>query len=422
MADNVEEHQIDEALEAALRSSVTLEVITRIADASEQIISRLQQASFNEQADGSRQQRGYTITEAGRMVGKTSESIRNAEKQGKLDPPEMYENNRRKPYSLAQVNAMRRLWGQVPGKGESGDAIRFAFTNFKGGVGKTTLTCHCAQFFARAGYRVLLVDCDSQGSSTATFGYQPDSDIDSEETLLPYFMGEKEGVEYAVRGTHWDGLDLIPANLELYSAEYFLAAQGAEGDWLSLLDTGLASIEDAYDIILIDPPPALGMISLSVLRCLDGLIVPTPPAMYDFHSTGSFFSMLEEVVEAVGRSLGAPVELDFVKILISKQVSGRAAHDFVASLMADSYADNMLSQPFVQSAEIDNASSEWKTVYDLEGPTASRQTWKRCIESLDTIFEEVEGLINAVWRARESERTLGNGRSVALSQPVASVE
>lgn len=421
MAEEYEVPDPNAPLEVALRSSVTLEVITRIADASEQIISRLQQASYNEQADGSRQQRGYTITEAGRMVGKTAESIRNAEKQGKLDPPEKHENNRRKPYSLAQVNAMRRLWNKVPGKGVSGDAIRIAFTNFKGGVGKTTLSCHCAQYFARAGYRVLLVDCDSQGSATATFGYRPDSDIDADETLLPYFTGEKQTLDYAVRATHWDGLDLIPANLELYSAEYYLAGQGGE-NWVSLLDVGLATIQDAYDVILIDPPPALGMISLSVLRCLDGLIVPTPPAMYDFHSTGSFFSMLEEVMEQVGRNLGEPVELDFVKILISKQVVGRAAHEFVATLMAEIYGDNVLAQPFVQSAEIDNSSSEWKTVYDLDGPTASRQTWKRCIESLDTIFGEVEGLINAVWRVRESEQTLAYSRPPVMSAPKEPIE
>lgn len=392
----------------SVQNSITLEAIRRIADVSEDIISRLKSIPQEEDAHEAVSGRGYTITEVARMLGKTPETIRKAENQGKLTPPEKRDNGRREPYSLQQVNAMRDFWDCRPGRKAGDEPIRFSFQNFKGGVGKTTLACHCAQYLARAGYRVLLVDCDSQGSSTITFGYHPDADIDGDKTLLPYLMGEKTSLEYAVLGTHWDGLDLIPANLDLYSAEYSLAAMGQDGGggWINLLDEGLATVEDAYDIVLIDPPPALGMISLSVLRALDGLIVPTPPAMYDFHSTGSFFRMLEEVMETVGTHLGEPVELDFVKILISKHITGRQAHEFVGSLMSESYGNNVLRNPFVQSAEIDNASSAWKTVYDLDGPTASRQTYKRCLESLDSIFEEVQDLIDTVWQARRSERKL----------------
>lgn len=402
---------------STFRNSVTLEAIGRIADESERIIARLQ--SFTDENEDRVPQtvgRGYTITEVSRMIDMSAESIRKAEKQGKLTPPELRDNGRRAPYSLAQVNAMRDYWNCRPGRQEGDEPVRFSFQNFKGGVGKTTLACHCAQYLARAGYRVLLVDCDSQGSSTVTFGYHPDADIDGSDTLLPFLTGERETLEYAVRGTHWDGLDLIPANLDLYSAEYYLAALGRDGgeDWISLLDQGLSTVEHAYDVVLIDPPPALGMISLSVLRALDGLIVPTPPAMYDFHSTGSFFRMLEEVMESVGKHLGEPVELDFVKILISKHITGRQAHEFVSTLMAESYGNNVLANPFVQSAEIDNASSAWKTVYDLDGPTSSRQTYKRCLESMDAVFEEVRELIDAVWQARRSEMKL------SLSMPAAS--
>jgi len=398
----------DSSTKTAFQNSVTLEAIGLIADESERIIARLQDVPNDEADRADSTGKKYTITEVARMLNKTADGIRKVEKQGKLEAPALKDNGRRSPYSLQQINAMREYWDCRPGRAEGDDPIRFSFQNFKGGVGKTTLACHCAQYLARAGYRVLLVDCDSQGSSTVTFGYHPDADIEGDDTLLPYLTGDQDSLEYAVRSTHWDGLDLIPANLDLYSAEYYLAAMGRDGggDWISRLDQGLATVENAYDIVLIDPPPALGMISLSVLRALDGLIVPTPPAMYDFHSTGSFFRMLEEVMETVGKHLGAPVELDFVKILVSKHISGRQAHEFVRGLMAESYGNNVLLNPFVQSAEIDNASSEWKTVYDLEGPTSSRQTYRRCLESMDAVFFEVSELIEAVWQARRSERKL----------------
>jgi len=397
-------------------SGVTLDAIQRMAEASDTLIARLRNVATETEARRDFTARGYTITEVAKLLNRTAEGIRKAEKAGKLEPPALRENGRRQPYSLSQINAMRDLWNLRPGRGEGDEPIRLSFANFKGGVGKTTLSCHCAQYLARAGYRVLLIDCDSQGSATMTFGYRPDEDFTHEDTLLPYLTGEHDDIAYAVKPTHWDGLDLVPANLELYSAEYALMAEGARegGEWLGRLDRGIRTVEGAYDVVVIDPPPALGAISLSVLRSIDGLIVPTPPAMYDFHSTSSFFSMLCEVMEQIEQSLGEPVELDFLKVVVSKHVAGRPSHDFVATLMQEVYGNSMLKNAFVASAEIDNAASEWHTVYDLTTHTASRQTYRRCIESLDAVFGEIESLIKAIWQARRSERMLSNNvRTVA---------
>ncbi len=406
--------ELKPARDQSISGGVTLEAVARIAEQSDRIIDQLQKlakANTDEEQNKTRLPKGYTISEVARRLNRTTEGIRKAEKQGRLIPPPMKDNGRRSAYTLTQINAMRDYWECRPGRQEGDSPVRFAFQNFKGGVGKTTLSAHCAQYFAQEGYRVLLIDCDSQGSSTMTFGYQPDSEITAESTLLPFLSREAQDLRYAIRSTHWAGLDLIPANLELYSAEYYLAANGrdGEGDWISLLDTGIATVESDYDLVIVDPPPALGMISLCVLRSVDGLIVPTPPAMYDFHSSGSFFHMLEEVLESVGQSLGEPVELDFVKILVSKAIAGRQAHDFVTELMAESYGHHLLQNRFLQSAEVDNASSEWRTVYDLEGPTSSRQTYLRCLQNLDAIFGEVRTLVEAVWQGRRSERTLSSG-------------
>ena len=387
-------------------NSMTLEAINKMATDTARVIDVLKQApDFDSTEQQLLPSRTYTITEVSRMVGKTAEGIRKAEKQGKLTPPPIRENGRREPYTLKLVNEMRDYWNCRPGRGPYDDPILFSFQNFKGGVGKSTLTCHCAQYLAQQGYRVLLIDCDSQGSSSITFGYFPDSEVGGDDTLLPFLQGEADSLEYAIKSTHWDGLDLIPANLYLYSAEYSLNKDGAdeEGGWINRLGRGVSTVQDDYDIILFDPPPALGLISLSVLRALDGLIVPTLPAMYDFHSTCSFFEMLSEVMEEVGEYLGTPVELEFLKVLVSKHYSGRQAHEFVRGVMAETYGTNVLLNPFVQSAEIDNASTDWKTVYDLSGATSSRQTYKRCVQSLDAVFGEVNELIEGVWQSRQSE-------------------
>ena len=391
--------------------SVTMDAIGQIADASDRIIAKLQSLNMEEGGSDSLPQKTFSMAEVSRMLNRSAAGIRKAEKEGRLQPPELKEDGRRAPYTLPQINAMRDYWNCRPGRKEGDEAIRFSFQNFKGGVGKSTLACHCAQYLARAGYRVLLVDCDSQGSSTVTFGFQPDKDVLGGDTLLPFLQGDKDNLDYCIRSTHWEGVDLIPACLALYSAEYFLASVVGRGgaqsqDWLGRLDAGLGTVQHHYDVLIIDPPPALGLISLSVLRSLDGLIVPTPPSMYDFHSTGAFFRMLEQVMDTLSRSYGEAVDLDFLKILVSKKITGRHAHEFVSDLMSSSYGNNVLATPFVQSAEIDNASSEWKTVYDLEGPTSSRATYKRCLECLDSVFGQVDELLNAVWASRRIESTL----------------
>lgn len=408
---------------------ISLNAIKDISAASDRIINHLQRISHEEMQDDDSptpiESKVYTLADAARMLGKTTSGIRKAEEAGHIPRLEKMANGRRSKYTLSQINEMRDYWGCRPGRKADDLPIRLSFQNFKGGVGKTTLAVHCAQYLARSGYRVLLVDCDSQGSATVTFGYRPDQEIVGADTLYPYLVGDAENLEYAIKKTRWDGLDLIPACLDLYGAEYHLASQSGEdqtGDWLSHLDDGLQTIEDNYDIVLIDPPPALGMISLSVLRALDGLIIPTPPSMYDFHSTASFFKMLEEVMEQLANLYGSSVDLDFVKILVSKH-SDRQAQQYVAEAMRRTFGNNLLQNPFIQSAEIDNASSSWRSVYDLSGPTSSRQTYKRCLESLDTVFGEVEHLLEAVWASRRARKALSTSMpEVSQSETVPDFE
>ena len=79
---------------------------------------------------------------------------------------------------------MRDLFGTRPRRAETDPALVVAVQNFKGGVGKSTLVCHLAQSLALKGYRVAVIDCDSQASTTTVFGFNPDADIQDDETLL----------------------------------------------------------------------------------------------------------------------------------------------------------------------------------------------------------------------------------------------
>src|SRR3546814_5236642 len=126
---------------------------------------------------------------------------------------------------------MRGSFGTWPWGAPAYPVSLLAVQNFKVCVGKSNTAVHLAQNLAIRGYRVLLIDCDSQASATTLFGYVPDLDLSEDETLYPSLReGERETLEYAIKKTHFDGLDLIPANLRLFQSEYELAARMARGD------------------------------------------------------------------------------------------------------------------------------------------------------------------------------------------------
>jgi len=343
----------------------------------------------------------FSVRRAAEMAGRSEKALREAEADGRLPIPEKNpETGRRTGYTLAQVNEMRALFGTLPWRAEGEDALVLAVQSFKGGVGKTALTCHLAQYLALKGYRVCVIDCDSQASATSLFGLNPDHDIDEETgTLYPFFRhGGPRSLDYALRPTYWPGIALIPANLGLYDAEYEFAARLAResGQVLDRLKTGIDTIRDRFDVILMDPPPALGMISLSVLRAADALLIPVPPNNIDFASTGHFLRMMVATLTELARFGDAP-DYRFVRIVTTKLAETKGAHLVIKRMMDSVFPGEMLRAVLRDSAEIDNAAANLMTVYEITGPATRTETHRRCRAYLDAVGNEVETLIRRTW-------------------------
>ena len=166
-----------------------------------------------------------------RLIGVSDSYLRQLSSDGVGPTPEQSSTGRRS-YTLGQINELRRYLAnaaseggrRVPAAAAGGERMQtIACTNFKGGSAKTTTTLYLAQFLALEGYRVLALDLDPQASLTSMFGIQPEFDLRRGRDALRRHSLRRCSVGRWPRSsgrTYFDGIDLVPGNLELMEFEH----------------------------------------------------------------------------------------------------------------------------------------------------------------------------------------------------------
>ena len=357
---------------------------------------------------GAKKGPSFPISKAAALVSRTASAIREAERDGRLPARGRTASGHRVQYSLEELDHMREVFGTRPWRSPEDVPAIISVSNFKGGVGKSTIALHLAQHFAIRGYRVLFIDCVSQASSTMMFGYRPDIDLSEEDTLYGHFHNpELLGVRKIIRKTHFFGLDLIPANLKLYNLEYEIAgylAQNQSFDIIDMIAQAIDDVVDDYDVVVMDPPPALGMVSMAVLQAANAMVIPVPPSVIDFASTVSFIDMARTTMRQLEKLAGrVKPAYNFIRLVGSRVDESKSMQSEILTMMRQVFGGSMISSVLRTSAEIDNASSRMKTVFELDRPVTSHEVHNRCVKYLNEVCLDIEKDVLRTWQSRAGE-------------------
>jgi chromosome partitioning protein len=385
---------LEETMQISEVTQVAETVLTRIRDAT---IAPHQKKELH---------RRFNRQELADLVGRTRSYLAKIEKElveeKVLSPIEDKGPTR---FEVKHVRELQQHFGTTPWRDPDLDeALVLAVSSLKGGVAKTTLTTYTAQHLASKGYRVLIVDMDNQASATATFGIIPDLEVSESQTVLGFFEGSQETLDYAIQETYWPGLDLIPTNLTAFNIEWSLAAELMKGgestrdELLNLLRDGIETVKDNYDVVIIDCPPNLGTTSMNIFRAADALLIPTPAKLLDFSSTVQYLRMVDQYSEELGLSDG----YKFIK-MATTLYEGRFYNNQpnqqmkIRGIMKKIFGDMLLNAPFYKTNEIENAAASMTTVLE------DRRPQKKALEMISRFCREVEAEILHTWPSKQKE-------------------
>ena len=357
--------------------------------------------------------RRFTLKEATRLLGIHTDTFYDLKQDPTANIPTGEKGARRRLFTLAEIHEIQDHLKLLPRqKFDIREAVTLTVANFKGGVAKTFTSASLAQYFAMRGYRTLAIDLDPQGSLTTTFGLNPSTDVDDWQTILPYFYGrsmvEREGHPWpeslrpAIQPTYWHGLDLVAANLNLYSGDFALGIRrDSEPEFQfhrPLLDA-IDTVRADYDVVIIDTPPSLSFSTSTAICAADGLLIPAPAAMMDFESARYFLKLTKEVLSAVRHSYNIVKEFEFLRVLITKFQPGVPVQQKLANWQRGIFDEFCLSEPMLLSNAVQNLGPTLQTLYEAgSGYKGSREGLKRALESVNAVNGLIEEEVVAVFK------------------------
>ena len=207
-----------------------------------------------------------------------------------------------------------------------------AIANQKGGVGKTTTSINLSAALAEKGKKVLVIDTDPQGNTTSGFGIDKN---DRENTIYELILGDCSIRDCIIKDAI-ENVDVIPSNVNLAASEIELIGVDKKE---FILKNEVDYVKDKYDFILIDTPPALGILTINALTCADNVVIPAEADVYSIEAVGQLSNTINAVKQYTNK------DLSIVGILLTRY-SGRAIISKALKDMIDTTAQCLNTKLF----------------------------------------------------------------------------
>ncbi|PWC02851.1 ParA family protein [Agromyces badenianii] len=224
-----------------------------------------------------------------------------------------------------------------------GPARIIALCNQKGGVGKTTTTINLGATLAEYGRRVLAIDFDPQGALSAGLGV-PTHDV---PTIYDLLLSRTFDPADVIQKTSVEGLDVIPANIDLSAAEVHLVTEVAREQILAGV---LRRVSADYDVILIDCQPSLGLLTVNALTASHGVVIPLECEYFALRGV----ALLIETIDKVRDRLNPTIQLDGI---LATMYDSRTLHSReVLERVVDAFGDKVLETVITRTVKFPDAS------------------------------------------------------------------
>lgn len=235
-----------------------------------------------------------------------------------------------------------------------------AISNQKGGVGKTTTTINLAAALANGNTSVLLVDLDPQGNATSGLGLDKNLDNTSYEVLL----GEKP-LSDSVQETNIKGLYVLPANQNLAGAEVELVDMTSRE---TRLQQALSMA--TYDYILIDCPPALGLLTLNALVAAKYVLIPVQAEYYALEGLGQLLNTIQAVKQSANH------QLEILGVVLTMYDKRTSLSDQVAQELKTHFGDKLCKTVIPRNVRLAEAPSFSRTIFEHDKWSRGARAYK----------------------------------------------
>jgi len=251
-------------------------------------------------------------------------------------------------------------------------AFKISICNQKGGVGKSTVAINLSAGLASLGKKILLVDFDPQANATSGIGFKL---FESQPSVYDSLV--EEDVSLCLKPTQFLGIDILPASPELAGANIELVNLPERENKLNKI---LSQVENNYDIILVDCPPSLGLLTINVLYATDEVLVPLQCEYYALEGLGQLLKTIDLIRE------NSDKKLNVLGILLNMYGARNKLNQEVAKEVKRNFSGRVFKTIIPRSIKFSEASSFGQTIFQYAPESLAAFSCKQLAQEILNIF------------------------------------